>query len=506
MIQKLDLEPLKFSPYVNNNQGYITKFGGVKMILVLILILLSIIAFGKELFLKENPIVISSENYISLPLINKERLSIAIAPMLLGGFKIENAEKYFEFNFNLADTDGSRPENSQKTIFTSVKMVKCEESQLFKENTFNITSKLISIPSTYLCIDKLNSNIIDIEGSYGNPKFKMWVISLDYCKNTTENNSHCKSRDEIQRYLPVFYAHIIISDYYIDSKNFNKPLQETYSTKLLRVSTKNSRKDIFFYRTFKYFSDSGIILENKSLTTGFYFHKFETDCLFDPNTTELLRLTLSIDNIESIFERSYVKFQKVAADIGGFLKFITVILTFISHKYSIVHFYNYLSNYFITQKKEENISKHIQKSNQLNQLKTKINNFVNEKTSSRVVIKLNHHLNHDDNSKISKRPIGISLLIGIKFYFCCKFFHNSDIKRLIFIGNYFKNKFSIESLLNVINEVEISKKIKFKENVNEYNQLLNRMIHFKINDSQENCLVFYERIKDLYKISESKEE
>lgn len=348
MLQKLDLEPLKFSPFVNNNKGYSTKLGGIKTILILILVILSIIAFGKELFLKENPIVISSENYISYPTIEKSSINIAVAPMLSGGFKIENIEKYVELNVGIADTDGSRADNSQKSIFIKSKLTSCEDNSLFKENLYNITSKLISIPSTYSCIDKSNFDIPNLEGSYGNPKFKIWFITMNYCKNTTENNNFCKSRDEIQKYLPVFFFHIILSDYYIDSLDLNKPLKETYTTKLLRVSAKNSRRDSFYYRTFNYISDRGLILEDKSLKQGFYLNKFDTDCLFDPETSEILRVNISIENIDSTYERSYVKFQKVAADIGGFLKFITVILVFISQKYSILDFYIYLSKYYLS--------------------------------------------------------------------------------------------------------------------------------------------------------------
>lgn len=96
MLQSLDLEPLKFTPYINNSQGYKTKFGGIKTILLIMLVILSIIAFGKELFLKSNPIVISSENYINYPIINKDQVNIAVAPHFLGGAQIKDMEKYIE--------------------------------------------------------------------------------------------------------------------------------------------------------------------------------------------------------------------------------------------------------------------------------------------------------------------------------------------------------------------------------------------------------------------------
>lgn len=173
-------------------------------------------------------------------------------------------------------------------------MKSCKENELFLENKYNITSSLISQSSAYSCLDRSNENITNLEGSFGNPKFKMWRISIDYCKNTTENNNFCKTRQEIQRYLPVFFVHLIVSDYYLDSKDYEKPIKETYSTKILRVSSKNSRRDTFFYRTFSYFSDSGLILKEKSYKKGFYFTKFETDCLYDPDTKEILRVNLSL--------------------------------------------------------------------------------------------------------------------------------------------------------------------------------------------------------------------
>lgn len=515
MLESLDLEPLKFTPFVNNQSGYITKLGGIKMIILLILVVLSIVAFGKELFLKENPIVISSENYIRYPTLNKDSVNIAMAPHLIGGFKIDESEKYLEFNVKIADTDGSRQENSEKTIFTQGKMMPCEDNELFIENKYNITSNLISIPSIYSCLNKSSSAVSNLEGSFGNPKFKIWMITLDYCKNTTMNKNHCKSREEIQRYLPIFNVHIIMSDYYLDSKDNQKPLKETFSTKLLRVSTKNSRRDVFFFRTFNYFSDDGIILEDKSLRKGFYLNKVETDCLYDPDTSEVLRIILSLENIESIYERSYVKFQKVAADIGGFLKFITVILSFISHKYSIVHFYNYISNYFQSQSKLGNGSRSNSQSQIIDNIKnndmtkTKIYNIV-QNTSKFVGIKLNENKQINYSNVDVYENVVFSFFDSIKFYLCCKYFKKSNIKRLIFISDYFKKKYSIENLIYIMNDIEISNKMRFKENMKERSALVSQIIYqsmnsFNNNINKNNNFQIISKLEMLNKRGESKE-
>lgn len=485
MLEKLDLEPLKFSMFVKNNQGYSTKFGGLRMILLIVLIILAVVAFGKELFIKQNPIVISSENYVGHAIVDRKNINIAVALMLVGGYKIENVDKYVEFNLLLADTDGSREKNEDKTRFTTTKLVPCENSSLFKENKYNITSNLISIPSTYSCFDENSPLIPDLEGSFGNPKFKVWILTLDYCRNTTENNNSCKSREEIQNYLPVFYVHTIMSDYYLDSKDLDQPLKETYAKKLLRVSTKNSRMDTFYYRTFNYFSDNGIILEDKAFTKGFYVNKVETDCLYDSNTSELLRVTWTLENIESIYERSYVKFQKVAADIGGFLKFITMILSFISQKYSIVHFYNYLFNHFQTKScSMENTSIAFNRID--NKTKKQINNFYKDDLTNIIKLNLSANKLNQSNMKSKKlKEIDISIFDIVKFYLCCKYFRRLNVKRLILIKNFFKNRFTIENYIEGIENIEIYNKIRYSKNIQIYSNLVNESIFNKMINNKE---------------------
>jgi len=155
--------------------------------------------------------------------------------------------------------------------------------------------------------------------------------------------------------MKEIYFQFIWSSYYIDSSNYQNPVKFSYENSLLRGSAMASRSDIFYYRIFNYYSDNGFILEDKSHYTGFFMSKHEFDSIQDPDTELIWKMYLTVDKFHTKIERAYVKVQKIAADIGGIVKFFSMLLALISNHYNRFKFYDYLIRFFMKEGEKTNI-------------------------------------------------------------------------------------------------------------------------------------------------------
>src|SRR5690606_14540285 len=70
------------------------------------------------------------------------------------------------------------------------------------------------------CIKHTN---LFIEGDFGREIWTYLEISFKRCKNTTENNNHCKSEDEISKRLDGGYFGMFLTDTTIDPSNIDNP-------------------------------------------------------------------------------------------------------------------------------------------------------------------------------------------------------------------------------------------------------------------------------------------
>ena len=144
------------------------------------------------------------------------------------------------------------------------------------------------------------------------------MLKAFYCTNSTENNNHCKSREEIQRSLNFFYIHFLSSNYYIQSPDYKIPVKNTVSSRLLDMSISTVKSEVYFYKPIEFTSDDGFLLESKETINSYSIDKAESSSFYNKDANQFLLIMITLDNITSVYGRSYTKIQKVAADVGGF--------------------------------------------------------------------------------------------------------------------------------------------------------------------------------------------
>jgi hypothetical protein len=155
------------------------------------------------------------------------------------------------------------------------------------------------------------------------------------CKNTTDNNNHCKPRETIDYYMTSGYFSLLIKDFGLDPSNYSTPivptLQDVYTT-LDRRLLRN------FYVRFgitEIHTDVSIWNENikkeKYLQYKNNFQNFQFREEKDYLAGKMLCAThLELDDSILIQKRTYTKISEIFSKIGGYMQLINTIFSLIT--------------------------------------------------------------------------------------------------------------------------------------------------------------------------------
>lgn len=344
-MQSFDFYPYLPQLQVNGSEGYKTKVGGAITLTIAIGIILSCIAFCRELFEKTNPIVLNSINFDEGPTLSKDSIALFMAPLLPGAVAIPDAETYFKFTVEMSDTDAvnsTRP----SVIMSSFDLQRCPQTTMYAQKEL-YTQYLFQDFDYYYCLNPgTEDRLLNLYGSFGNLKFVLWNLIVSPCTNTTENSNSCKPIEEISSALQLFYIHLEIKNMLVDSFDLETPLKPIFSSRLMRVSSFNSRDDILYFTPISYATDNGFILEDKSLIEGFEITQTQTDSQYvsaqNLNDSYMLKIKITLENQKILFLRGYIKIQTIAANIGGLAKFLILVLGFVNNRYNHTFFLKHI--------------------------------------------------------------------------------------------------------------------------------------------------------------------
>lgn len=325
---------------VNNKEGLATTLGGYLSVCLYFLVLGSIALFGKDFYLKQNPTVVtSSESNIS-PFISSKDFFIAIGFELEGNIVIHERERYLNVHFGYLNY------SSESSVYTIKEAVNCSTSNnQFMKNENNLSNYYNLDETNYYC--PIENMLPDLKGSYGGKSFLSYDIRVSKCINTTENDYSCKSNEEIDSYLKIFFTGIIYSDNLSNPTNLKTPIQKAYRNNLFRVSSTTSRQILLYYSNLVLDSDEGALFSTSDITTSYTYDSLESDIIFADDTEYFFRIIVSIKSSATRISRTYTKISKVAADVGGVTKSIMVVLYFINYCFARVSFIRYFKGYLL---------------------------------------------------------------------------------------------------------------------------------------------------------------
>lgn len=340
-MRRIDFIPYNPTLSIEGYDGFKTIFGGILSIFVALSTILSIAAFSKDMIFKLNPSVISSEVYQENPSLQRSDLNIAFGIGLVGGVDFPDINRYLKFRFGIVDVDGSRINNT--ILYKFYNSTQCISTDLFKLNKFNITNNLSMFKQLYYCLPDTVSNY-DIEGTYGNGKLIAYDIRLEYCSNQTLSSTDlpCVSMQQIQKFLPAFFINIVGNSYIFNPSNYDNPISPNLYSYTSRISALASRQITMYYKLIDFVSDEGFILESRQQQKSFFFDNLESDSVSDSNPAYILRTIITVKSVKVLILRTYTKIQKVASDVGGVIKFIMTVASFLNHLYGKSKFMSYI--------------------------------------------------------------------------------------------------------------------------------------------------------------------
>ena len=186
------------------------------------------------------------------------------------------------------------------------------------------------------CLKEINESLI---GHYSYDNYSLFYISFFPCKNSTENNNHCKPREDIDYYLNGTFVSFYMQDIEMNLQEYDIPViprnTDIYTTvgkrifkeihAFLQIVKIKTDLDIFGIDNFqhikrneflKYESISVMsnIIENDIYSTGQSF----------------CDVTLKLSDKILIEERTFTKLIEILGNIGGFMEVTFSLLKIIS--------------------------------------------------------------------------------------------------------------------------------------------------------------------------------
>lgn len=211
-------------------------------------------------------------------------------------------------------------EDNNSTI-TNVQLntTKCDISDfLLRKEIFDDTD----YTKNYTCISS-EDNILKQNNISYNSYVNFYIAK---CLNTTKNNRHCLSLEDIDIYLIRNKIYLLI--YFEDNivKHSTKiPFESSFIFERIELDTSLYYKYFFSYQKVIYKSDNGVVFKNDKEYYSYFFENTNMIKVYLPNyqtiiPNTLMEFSLSLNsNSAKYYRRTYDKFQHFLATTGGFI-------------------------------------------------------------------------------------------------------------------------------------------------------------------------------------------
>ena len=148
-ISKIDFIGARPALFTRNSSWHQSNIGGLMTVGLFVIVILCLIGFGIDIVQRRRPQVYNSKLIDNLNILEKSNKTIfAFAPMFRGGKKIEDLSRKLIPQVSYVEVSAGK-----QTNYTTVPLIPCMETEVFKTNFLNVTSKvLVGKAETYLCL------------------------------------------------------------------------------------------------------------------------------------------------------------------------------------------------------------------------------------------------------------------------------------------------------------------------------------------------------------------
>lgn len=306
----------------NSTQGFIYS--------TFIILLTAIIGgmFSQDFYLRQNPKVIASQETIT-----ESPISLAKFPILFTSAL--NNVIIGEGIFNFVDVDfvyfAVSPDlNITRIVYTDNVFKKCDFSDYDLDDN-QMATLIKSTVQSMLCLNHRN---LSFKNPYSEPNSAFVNIRFKRCSNPGIGSCP-KNIDSLLQSISISIGFL---DPYTDSKSYSTPVQNRFTFNTLILSQGFLKRLFFQFRNDIYYSDYGWILETMRIYEYYALQDISSDYIInnDPQSTLFNHsywATFSSSILRQRTYRSYMKVQELFATIGGFARFICIVVKFMTESH-----------------------------------------------------------------------------------------------------------------------------------------------------------------------------
>ena len=160
-------------------------------------------------------------------------------------------------------------------------------------------------------------------------------IKLFQCTNTSENNNHCKPKEEIERYLTNGYFSILVKDFGLNPSNYSYPILPTLQDLYTTIDKRLYRNFVINFGVTEIHTDRGLINQQIDIQKYLQFRQTIDSFSFAnedalANGKEFCIVQLKLDDTIFIQKRSYTKINEIFSRIGGYMQLLYAAFSLIS--------------------------------------------------------------------------------------------------------------------------------------------------------------------------------
>ena len=399
-IHNLDMFGNLFNFTINKKTKFTTNLGSIFSIITFLIIIITCIIFGSDFYNRINPRVL---------------MQTAIPETVT---KVKVSNKNFTISWRIEDSDGLKMDFLD-IFYPTIFYYGLELNPITKNLEFSQKIRLIPIrrcneimvdenflnlknPENWYCFD-LDFMETFIGGSWDADFLFYFTFNLNLCERDEigKRTTKCSDLNKLKTFLNqrIFFSINLPSVNFIFT-DYDKPMKIEYKNYYSHLNQNLIRSD-FCYFNFPvinddkswifsdYSEDKYISLKNCDRN---YHIKFDNDYYDDKSDDLLFGIDLYLDKSNPYYIRSFMKFQELAAIVGGFVKIITLCFGFINFyfnsyerdRFLIDYFFNIFENGGKTKTKNiENLKTHSEKVTQFFNLKNiKLNKNLERKRNN----------------------------------------------------------------------------------------------------------------------------
>ena len=209
------------------------------------------------------------------------------------------------------------------------------------------------------CLKDSNFNLT-LSGGSKYEKIGYISIKIFPCRNTTENNNHCKPQEKIDYYLSSGYFYILLKNIGLNPSNYSFPIFPNLKDLYTTIDKHIYRNYIINFGITEIHTDKSLFFSDEQIDKYLqYKDSFETFFFTDEsdylNEKEICLIEIKLDDTIFIQKRKYTKISEIFSRIGGYMQLIYTLFSLLSllvNKYDLeLKIINSIFNFDLEKKK-----------------------------------------------------------------------------------------------------------------------------------------------------------